>query len=460
MPDKPRTPKERREYGRSLREKTPRESHAEWSPAPGRPDPVALLEGQNANRIPWLLPVRRARMAASPFAFYRGGARIVAADLARTPVSGITTQICGDAHLANFGAYASPERRLVFDLNDFDETLPGPLEWDVKRLAASFIIAGRHNGLSKKQSRDIARQTVRTYCAAMEMLAAMRTTDIWYSMVEVDRVRDAVEAKGVRADVGKAINKAKRKDSRHAMFRLTEQVGGTYRIRSEPPLLVPIRHIPDASLGDEIRRTSLDNLKGYMRNLPDHLDTILRKYRPVDFAIKVVGVGSVGTRCYILLLEGRDHDDPLFLQIKQASESVLEEHLPKSRYRNAGRRVIEGQHLMQTVSDIFLGWSTGSTTGNHYYWRQLKDWKFSADVDNATRNNLEGFASLRGWTLARAHARTGDPIAISGYLGSGKTFSRAMVEFAERYADQNELDYRAFAGEIERGRLEAAELAP
>lgn len=458
MSKEPSTPKERSEHGRSLRSKAPRESHAEWSPAPDRPDPVALIESQNVNRIPRLLPVRRARMVASPFAFYRGAARIMATDLASTPVSGITTQICGDAHLANFGAFASPERRLVFDLNDFDETLPGPWEWDVKRLAASFIIAGRHNGLSAKQSRNVAQRAVRTYCQAIDMLAGMGVTDIWYSLVEVDRIRDEAESTGLETRLGKLINKAKRKDSRHARDRLTEKVDGKYRIRNEPPLLVPVRDISDTSLREEIRHTSLDNLKGYLRNVPDHLDHILRKYRAVDFALKVVGVGSVGTRCYVVLLEGRDEDDPLFLQIKQATPSVLEEHLPKSRYRNAGRRVVEGQHLMQTVSDIFLGWSTGSTTGHHYYWRQFKDWKFSADVDNATRENLERFAATRGWTLARSHARAGDPISIAGYLGSGKAFTKAVVEFAERYADQNELDYEAFAGEIESGRLEAAEL--
>ena len=459
MTDQPRTPKERRAYGRSLREKTPRESHAEWAPEPSRSDPVALIEGQNVDRIPWLLPVRRARMAVSPFTFYRGSARIMAADLAPTPVSGIRTQLCGDAHLANFGAYASPERRLVFDLNDFDETLPGPWEWDVKRLTASFIIAGRHNGLKRKQSREIAQRVVSTYCEAMAALAEMRTTDIWYSLVEADRIRDAIETQELKKEAGTAINKAKRKDSRHALDRLAEEVDGAYRIRSESPLLVPLRDVPDASLRDGIRDTMLENFEAYLRNASHHLNHVLQKYRPVDFAIKVVGVGSVGTRCFILLLEGRDRDDPLFLQIKQATASVLEEHLPRSRYRNAGRRVVEGQHLLQTVSDIFLGWSSASATRNHFYWRQLKDWKLSADVDNTTRQNLTAFASIRGWTLARAHARAGDPIAISGYLGSGKTFTRAMVEFAERYADQNEQDYEAFASKIKSGQLEAAELA-
>lgn len=292
----------------------------------------------------------------------------------------------------------------------------------------------------------------------MGVLAEMRPIDIWYSMVEADRIQDATETQSARKEIGKAINKAKRKDSRHALDRLAEEADGRYRIRSEQPLIVPLRDIPDPSLREETRDMILESFEDYLQNVPDEISHFLQQFHSIDFALKVVGVGSVGTRCAILLLEGRDRNDPFFLQIKQANKSVLEEHLPRSRYRNAGRRIVEGQRLMQTVSDIFLGWTKSTSGGNHYYWRQFKDWKASADVDNTNRKQLDLFAGNRGWTLARAHARAGDPIAISGHLGPGKTFDRAIVEFAERYADLNEQDYAAFVAEIESGRLEAAEL--
>ena len=458
MSDGPRTPNERYEYGRSLRGKAPLESHAEWSPDSEREDPVSLIENQNENRLPWLVPVRRARMSVSPFTFFRGGARIMAHDLATTPVSGLQTQICGDAHLANFGVYASPERRLVFDLNDFDETLPGPWEWDVKRLAASFALAGRHNGLGTKETRKVTERVVRTYRKAMDELANMRLIDIWNRLAEADKALELVEHRKMRKKAESGIEKAKRKDSRHALDKLAEEVDGEYRIRSEPPLLVPLRHMRGESLRDETRSMVLEALEDYKRSVPDHIGRLLGQYRPVDFAVKVVGVGSVGTRCFILLLEGRDRNDPLFLQIKQATKSVLEEHLPNSRYRNSAKRVVEGQRLMQTVSDIFLGHVKSSISGNHYYWRQLKDWKGSADVDNATGEKLHAFARSRGQTLARAHARAGDPIAIAGYLDAGKLFDRAVAKFAERYADQCERDHEAFVAEVQSGRLEAAEL--
>jgi uncharacterized protein (DUF2252 family) len=458
MTEPRKTPKERHEYGRSLRNRTPIESHAEWSPKPGRTNPVELVEDQNGDRLPWLVPVRRARMAVSPFTFYRGGARIMAADLAPTLVSGLHTQICGDAHLANFGIYASPERRLVFDLNDFDETLVGPWEWDVKRLAASLVIAGRHNGLNRKESRHIARRCVRTYGRAMSVLADMRLTDVWYSMVETDEIIDAVENRELKKEAGKAFNKARRADSRKALDRLAEEVDGQYRIRHEPPLLVPLRNLHEASARDRLRDETVQAFDHYRKTLPDDVDLLLGQFRLIDSALKVVGVGSAGTRCFILLFEGRDRGDPLFLQLKQAGPSVLEEHLPRSRYANAGQRVVEGQRLMQTVSDIFLGWTRSPAGGHEYYCRQLKDWKYSANFEKTSRGFLLASTDIRGWTLARAHARAGDPAAISGYLGSGKAFARAVVEFAERYADQNEQDYAAFVAEIDNGRLEAAEL--
>jgi uncharacterized protein (DUF2252 family) len=458
MADDPRTPDERYEYGRSLREKVPLENHAEWSPDSGRENPAKLIEDQNENRLPWLVPVRRARMSVSPFTFFRGGARIMAHDLAATPVSGLQTQICGDAHLANFGLYASPERHLVFDLNDFDETLPGPWEWDIKRLAASFVLAGRHNGLSTKETRKVTERVVRTYRKAMEELATMRLTDIWNRLVEADKALESVEHSKIRKKAESGFRKAKRKDSRHALDKLAEEIDGNYRIRSEPPLLVPLRDMRRKSPRDEIRATVLEALEDYSRSVPDHIAHLLCQYRPVDFAVKVVGVGSVGTRCFMLLLEGRDRNDPLFLQIKEATKSVLEEHLPNSRYRNPAKRVVEGQRLMQTVSDNFLGHLKSPISGNHYFWRQLKDWKGAADVDNATGKELHVLARGRGKTLARAHARAGDPIVIAGYLDAGKLFDRAVAKFAERYADQCERDYEAFMAEIQSGRLEATEL--
>jgi uncharacterized protein (DUF2252 family) len=450
-------PEERREYGRSLREAVPLESHAEWSPPAKRADPVGLLEEQNEDRISWLVPVRRGRMSASPFAFYRGAARLMACDLVKTPVSGLQTQLCGDAHLSNFGNYASPERRLVFDLNDFDETLPGPWEWDLKRLATSFFIAGRHNGVGKKESRRLARICARGYRKAMAVLAEMRLTDIWYSLVEFDRVVQRVKGRKKREKLGKQAQRARRKTSRQALAKLAEDVAGEYRIRSEPPLVVPARDLPGRGTGADDREVIHASFEDYRKSLPDNVEHLLRRYRPVDFAIKVVGVGSVGTRSFILLLEGCDRGDPLFLQIKEAGKSVLEEHLPASRYRNGGRRVVEGQRLMQAVSDIFLGWTKADFSGHHYYVRQLKDWKLSIDVENVTEKQLSVMARNRGRTLARAHARAGDPIAIAGYLGDERDFDRAIVALAEGYAAQKQADYDAFMAEIASSRLEARE---
>jgi uncharacterized protein (DUF2252 family) len=370
----------------------------------------------------------------------------------------LQTQICGDAHLANFGAYASPERRLVFDLNDFDETLPGPWEWDLKRLAASFMIACRYNGLKKKASGAITRQVVRTYCRAMHRLAAMRPLDIWYSLVEADRLVESASSKKARQAGRKAINKAKGKNHKHVLDKLAEEQGGKLRIRSQPPLIVPLRDIPDPSSRETLRDSIMESYEQYLTLVPDEIEHLLKQYRPLDFAVKVVGVGSVGTRCFIMLMQGRNQDDPFFLQIKQANPSVLEEYLGASHYSSSGQRVVEGQKLMQTVSDLFLGWTAHTSSGNHYYWRQLKDWKASADVESSSEKHLQSFASYRAWTLARAHARSGDPIAIAGYLGKDKTFARAITAFAERYASQNDRDYAAFTGRINSGELQSAEL--
>lgn len=450
-----RSPAERKAHGKSMREQAPLDSHADWHLGDDRADPVELIEGQNTDRVGWLVPVRRARMSVNPFTFYRGAARIMAHDLARSPDSGLWTQICGDAHLSNFGAYASPERRLVFDLNDFDETLPGPWEWDVKRLATSLFIASRFNGLQKKAARQITERCVRTYRRAMRQLAGMRTTDIWYSMVEIDQFRRSADSKHAKRIIASVTRQAKRKTSRNALDKLAEEADGGYRIRNDPPFLLPIRCLPDQYQGDHMREKVHRVFDDYRDTLPDHMRLLFNKFEPVDLAIKVVGVGSVGTRCFILLMQGRDRGDPLFLQIKEAGKSVLEEYLPDSRYELSGQRVVEGQRLMQTVSDVFLGWTVGRD--NYYYVRQLKDWKASADVESAGEKELYFYARLRGWTLARAHARSGDPIAIAGYLGKKNSFDAAVTAFAERYAAQNEKDYEAFRTEIDEGRLEASE---
>ena len=452
------TPEARFEQGRALRSGCPRSGQGDWAPAAARPDPVALLEAQNADRLGWLVPERRRRMSASAFAFFRGAARIMAADLAATPVTGLTVQACGDAHLANFGFFASPERRLVFDIDDFDETLPGPWEWDLKRLATSFTIAGRHNGLRKDDCRRVTERAVRAYRKGMAELAEMRTLDVWYALVEEAEVVDAADKAGRERAAAAVAAEAKTKDSRQALDKLAVEVDGAYRIRSAPPLLVPLRELAREESREGLHALIEAAFEAYRASVPDDCKRLLDRFRPVDAALKVVGVGSVGTRSAVLLLQGRDRDDPLFLQVKQAARSVLEEFLPPSRYDNHGRRVVEGQRLMQSVSDIFLGW-TGSVAGgdDHYYWRQLRDWKGSADVEDLKPGDLRYLAKLCGRTLASAHARSGDPVAIAGYLGKSESFDAALAAFAARYADQNERDFEAFLEEIRSGRLSAGE---
>ncbi len=398
-------------------------------------------------------------MSRSPFAFYRGCAKVMAEDLSDTPVTGITAQICGDAHLSNFGMYGSPERELVFDLNDFDETLPGPWEWDVKRLITSFVIAARNNGYPELE-RELAALAAKAYRDAMASFAAMSFLDAWYSHL---RWEDIVEtfSEQVTKEEGKKsrkfATKARSKDSLHALKKLAEEVDGRYRIVSQPPLLVPFRELPEMADEDEVRSLLHEEFSGYLHSVPDDLAVLLERYEPVDAAIKVVGVGSVGTRCAIVLLQGRDPKDVLFLQAKEANRSVLEDHLPESRYASHGQRVVEGQRLMQALSDGFLGWNVGDVTGTHYYWRQLKDMKGSMDVESATERQARRFTWLCGWTLARAHTRSGDAAAISAYLGTDDTFDQAMADFAVAYADQNERDYAAFTAAIESGRVEAHE---
>ena len=447
--------RQRRSRGKAARKNVPRSRQGEWVITDNDRDPVELIEQQNQDRLPWLVPVRAARMSASPFAYYRGTARVMAADLATTPVSGITVQLCGDAHIGNFGLYASPERQLVFDINDFDETLPGPWEWDIKRLATSFTIAARHNDLKKREMNKVAKRVTKAYREAMIAFAAMRNTEIWYALLDESEFIEAADKVGRKKQARQVINKAKSKDSRQALDKLAEEQDGQYRIRSDPPWLVPMRELlaTHHKSGSDLQQLAEHEFAAYRTSLPDSSKRLLGHYRNIDVALKVVGVGSVGTRCLIMLLEGRDRNDPLFLQLKEAKPSVLAEYLAPGPYENQGQRVVEGQRLLQTVSDSFLGWTRGTKTGTDYYWRQLRDWKGSVDVENLKLPDLEYLADLCGWTLARAHARSGDPVAIAGYLGASDAFDEAMAGFAASYADQNERDYARFIDEINSGRL-------
>jgi uncharacterized protein (DUF2252 family) len=457
---------ERAARGREAHEQTPPSSHAKWKPADDRPDPIALLEEQNARREPDLVPVRHGRMMVSPFTFYRGGAKIMAADLKDTPRAGLDVQLCGDAHLSNFGAFGSPERRLLFDLNDFDETLPGPFEYDLKRMAASFTIAARNNGFAKADATAATERSVRSYREAMAAFAGMPTLEVWYSNLSEDDIRTAAqalvstkkEAKEFKRS-GKVMEKARTRDSLQALSKLAELVDGTYRIVSQPPIVVPLRDLA-ATYGfsaSEVEQTLRELFRQYRATLQADRRHLLEKFELVDVARKVVGVGSVGTRAWIVLLQGRDQGDPLFLQGKEASASVLEDHLPRSRYKQHGERVVHGQRLMQAASDIFLGWTKGADVTRHFYWRQLRDMKVSALVEEMSPSALGFYADICGWTLARAHARSGDPVAITECLGADDEFDRAITDFGKRYADQNERDYEAFVDSIRSGRLEALE---
>jgi uncharacterized protein (DUF2252 family) len=465
---------ERRAQGKAARGRTPPSSHAGWAPATDRPDPVGLLEDQNRTREPDLVPVRHGRMLVSPFTFYRGAAKIMAADLDGTPVAGLQVQLCGDAHLSNFGMFASPERRLLFDLNDFDETLPGPFEWDVKRMAASFTIAGRNNGFAKADTRAATQASVRAYREAMASFAEMGTMAIWYAHLDEDELRSAMRSAAAKASKSKkgakavkragklgekAVAKARTRDSLQALSKLGELVDGKYRIVSQPPIVVPVRDLA-ATYGlsaDEVERGLHEQFRAYRATLRDDQRRLLERFELVDVARKVVGVGSVGTRAFIALLQGRDQHDPLFLQVKEATASVLEGPLPKSRHRQHGERVVAGQRMMQAASDIYLGWTKGVDANRHFYWRQLRDMKGSAEVESMVPVNLGFYAGICGWTLARAHARSGDPVAIAAYLGENDQFDRSITDFAQRYADQNELDYQVFTKAIRSGRLEAHE---
>jgi uncharacterized protein (DUF2252 family) len=451
---------ERVARGKAARAEVPRSSHAVFEPSSTRADPVELLERQAKTRVPELVPIRYGRMLVSPFTFYRGAAMIMANDLATTPRSGLAVQCCGDAHLSNFGVFASPERRLVFDVNDFDETLPGPWEWDVKRLAASMLIAARDNGFSAKEQERIVLDTVGQYRTAMAGFAGMNNLDVWYSHLDIESAlqefASQFKPKAVKR-TEKNLAKARTKDSMTAFSKLTEVVDGKPRIVDQSPLIVPARVLATGAEFERLFGMLQGVLRGYRETLEFDRRVLLEEFELVDVAHKVVGVGSVGTRAWIGLYLGRDGQDPLFLQVKEADSSVLEEFLGPSEFSNHGQRVVVGQRLMQATSDIFLGWLHVDRgldgKPRDFYGRQLKDWKGSAEIEQMVPKALATYGKLCGWTLARAHARSGDRIAIAAYLGNGDSFDRAILDFSMAYAERNELDYQELAAAVKSGRI-------
>jgi uncharacterized protein (DUF2252 family) len=456
---------ERAAAGKAARSQASRSAHAAWEPPADRADPVEILEAQARARVPELVPIRYGRMAVSPFTFFRGAAAVMAADLATTPVSGLRVQACGDAHLSNFGAFAAPDRRLVFDLNDFDESLPGPWEWDVKRLAASFAIAGRENGFKAKQRREVVLTAVGNYREAMRGFASLSDLEVWYARLDVESLLGNLTAELKRAAGRKTVKRAERnlakarsKDNMRAFDKLTHVVDGELRIVSDPPLIVPVEELLPAGETRDLQQAMTDILASYRSTLQGDRQHLLDRYRFRHLARKVVGVGSVGTRAWVALFTGADDSDPLFLQAKEAEASVLEPYAGGSRFKNHGRRVVEGQRLMQAASDIFLGWCPAlgfDGRDRDFYLRQLWDWKGSADVETMNPVAMGVYAQMCGWTLARAHARSGDRIEIAGYLGAGNAFDEAIVEFSELYAEQSESDHAALVAAIDSGRLVA-----
>ncbi len=457
----PGTPGERVAAGKAARSAAPRSSNGEWEAPAGRADPVELLERQAVSRVGRLVPLRYGRMLASPFAFYRGAAAVMAADLAATPRSGFETQLCGDAHLSNFGAFASPERRLVFDLNDFDETLRGPWEWDLKRLVASFSLAGRERGFGRRRRRRIVRAATAEYRETMRRLAAMGNLKAWYQQLDAETIAErwvAAAGEEQRKRFKRGVAKARAKDSSRAFSKLVDDSGREPRIVSDPPLVVPIRELGAEAEGVDVETRVQELLGEYRESLDEERGAVLDGYRFVDAAFKVVGVGSVGTRAWIVLMLGRDERDPLFLQVKEAQRSVIEPYAAPSRFDEQGERVVQGQRLMQASSDLLLGWLRAEGIDGHrhdFYVRQLWDWKASAKVEEMEPRALTAYAQICGMTLAHAHARGGDRIAIAAYLGKGEVFDRAMAEFAETYADRSERDYEALRTAVGEGRVEA-----
>jgi uncharacterized protein (DUF2252 family) len=453
------TPAEWRAKGRERRSSVPRSSHAQWSPPADRPDPVAVLEEQARTRVPDLIPIRYGRMMASPFSYFRGAAAPMAWDLAHTPATDIRVQACGDAHLLNFGMYAAPDRRLVFDVNDFDETLPAPFEWDVKRLAASFAIAARDHGYKDRDAHTAARLTVRSYRTKMAQYAAMRFFDVWYSRIDIDEVSrlfDVLQPKAAVRRRRRDIAQARRRTSQRAFLKMCDEVQGHYRIRPAYPVIIrfPVERYP--GVVDELRSA----IAQYRQTLEADRREVLGRYYFGDFARKVVGVGSVGTEAFVVLLIGDRADEPLFLQVKEAQESVLAPYAGPGEYQHQGERVVMGQQLTQAATDPFLGWTTGigtsGTTLKHYYVRQLRDMKGSMSVPLMDPLQLDYYGRLCGWALARAHARTGRATMISGYLGTSETFDHAIADFAIAYADQNGRDYQRLRQAVSAGRVLAA----
>jgi uncharacterized protein (DUF2252 family) len=455
------TPEERAARGKAARAEVPRSSHAAWDAPSGRADPVGLLQEQAKSRVQDLVPIRYGRMLASPFAFYRGAAYLMASDLASTPRSGLIVQTCGDAHVSNFGLFGSPERELLFDINDFDETAHGPWEWDVKRLAASLAIAGRNNGFADKERAEVVRDAVGAYRSAMRKFAGMRNLEVWYAHARVQQGLPGLQAmldkKNLKA-AERVVTKARTKDSLEAFAKLTHVVDGELRIISEPPLIVPVEELLPPNDAAKFLETIHDLIRSYRRTLQGDRKHLLEDFRFVHLARKVVGVGSVGTRAWIVLMLGRDGQDPLFLQAKEAQASVLEPFVGKSRYANHGQRVVEGQRLMQASSDIFLGWNRLAGFDGvvrDFYIRQLRDWKGSWAPEAMVPQVMNVYGQMCGWTLARAHARSGDRVAIAAYVGNSDAFDRAIASFSEAYADQNERDYDALKAAVKADRIKA-----
>ena len=456
-----KTPAERAERGKATRGELPRSSHAAWEPGPRRRDPLELLQEQAETRLPELAPIRYGRMLASPYTFFRGSAYLMAADLAAGPRTGLHAQLCGDAHLSNFGIWAAPDRRLVFGINDFDETLPGPFEWDVKRLAASFAVAGRDRGFNKAIRRSVVMTMTREYRAAMARFAKMRNIDVWYARLDVAEILKQMESAPSRKQKKRlkaTVAKVRTKDSMRALSKLCRTVDGELRIVGDPPLVTPIEDVLPGVEKDQLEDVVRRMIRTYRRTLPGDRRHLIESYRYAHAARKVVGVGSVGSRAWILLMIGRDNKDPVFLQFKEAQASVLEPFLGKSQYSQHGQRVVEGQRMMQAAPDILLGWERVPAIDGQqrdFYIRQLWDAKGSAEVELMDAATLEAYGQVCGWTLAKAHARSGDRVAIAAYLGKGKVFDRAMASFAETYAKQNDRDYRALQEAAAAGRVPA-----
>jgi hypothetical protein len=455
------TPEERAEFGRSERTRVPRSTHGEWKASERRTDPLEILALQAITRVPDLVPIRYGRMAVSPFTFFRGAAAVMASDLAQTERTGLSVQLCGDAHLSNFGGFASPERDLIFDVNDFDETLPGPFEWDLKRLVASLEVAGRGRGFDEVTRRASVAQASSSYRSAILQFAGMRDLDIWSLHLDEAAVLERWGEQAGRKrleNFRRQVTKAKSKDHVAALAKLTTEVDGQLRFIDNPPLMMPAESLFSDVYAKQTVGHLYDSLTQYRTTLSGDRQRLLDKYEFVDLARKVVGVGSVGTRCWVALFVGRDNNDPLFLQIKEAEAAVTEAFLGTSEYPQHGQRVVEGQRLMQGASDIFLGWDRFTADDGitrEFYIRQLWDWKFSVDVDTMAPDIFGIYAEMCGWTLARAHARSGDAIAIGAYLGKSDRFDRALCDFACSYAEQNERDFESMSKAIADGRIDA-----